>query len=309
MSKISIVVHGGAGPDSDYIKKNLEAYKKGLKAAVDAGYRVLAEGGSSVDAVEAAVRTMEDNPLFNAGKGAALNAKAEAELCSSIMSGKDLKSGAVAIVKNVRNPVSLARVVMDETKHIYIGSHGALSLAQEYDVPLEPDAYFVTEYRYEEYEKARKEAQGDQQAVAKEQVAERMHGTIGAVAVDRRGNVSAATSTGGTEYQKEGRIGDSSMIGVGTYANNKTCAVSTTGDGELHIQHVSAFHISALMEYAKMGLQEACHHFIHEKCGEVDGDMGLIAVDPGGNIAMEFNAERMHRAWKTSDGDEGVEIY
>jgi beta-aspartyl-peptidase (threonine type) len=309
MDKIAIVVHGGAGPDSEFIRKNQEAYRKGLEEARDAGYRVLEKGGSAMDAVEAAVRYMEDNPLFNAGKGSALNAKAEVEMCASIMSGEDLKSGAVAIVKNVRNPVSLARKVMEKTGHIYLGSHGALGFAQEIKAPLEPDAYFITEHRYEEYEEKRKKAKGDSQAVAKEQVSERMHGTIGAVAVDKKGNVAAATSTGGTEYQKEGRIGDSSMIGVGAYANNSTCAVSTTGDGELHIQNVSAFHISALLEYRNMGLREACHFLIHQKCKAVEGDMGLIAVDPEGNIAMEFNSDRMLRGWKTAGGDQGVEIY
>lgn len=309
MDKIAIVVHGGAGPDSEFIKKNKEGYTKGLEEAVHAGYRVLEKGGSAMDAVEAAVRSMEDNPLFNAGKGSALNAKAEVEMCAAIMSGKDLRSGAVAIVKNVRNPVSLARQVMEKTGHIYLGSHGALGFAQEIKVPLEPDAYFITEHRYKEYDEKRKKAKDDDQAVAKEQVAERMHGTIGAVAVDKKGNVAAATSTGGTEYQKEGRIGDSSMIGVGAYANNSTCAVSTTGDGELHIQNVSAFHISALMEYRNMSLREACHFFIHQKCKAVKGDMGLIAIDPEGNIALEFNSERMFRGWKTASGESGTEIY
>lgn len=309
MNKIAIVVHGGAGPDSDFIRKNQEEYRKGLEEAVNAGYRILEKGGSSLDAVEAAVRSMEDNHLFNAGKGSALNSKAEVEMCASIMSGEKLKSGAVAIVKNVRNPISLARAVMEKTDHIYLGSHGALGFAQEINAPLEPDAYFVTQHRFEEYEEKRKKAKGDKQAVAKEQVAERMHGTVGAVAVDNKGNVAAATSTGGTEYQKEGRIGDSSMVGVGAYANNKTCAVSTTGDGELHIRHVSAFHISALMEYRNMPLREACHFLIQEKGRETEGDMGLIAVDPGGNIALEFNSDRMLRSWKTSSGEAGVEIY
>jgi beta-aspartyl-peptidase (threonine type) len=225
------------------------------------------------------------------------------------MDGDNLGSGAIAIVKNVKNPITLARCVMEKTSHIYIGSAGALSLAQELNVPMEPDAYFITEKQFEAYKEKRDKLGGDAQAIAKEQVSERMHGTVGAVAVDKKGRVAAATSTGGTEYDKEGRIGDSSMIGVGCYANNNTCAVSSTGDGEYLIQHVTCFHVAALMEYAGMSLKKACKYFITEKCKDVKGDMGIIAVDPAGNVAIEFNCERMHRGWKTCDGNSFIGIY
>jgi beta-aspartyl-peptidase (threonine type) len=309
MNKIAIAVHGGAGPDSEHIRQNLEGYKKGIENAVNTGYIILEKGGTAVDAVEAAVKSLEDNPLFNAGKGSALNEKAEVEMCASIMSGENLNSGAVAIVRNVKNPVSLARAVMEQTKHIYLGNKGALDFALQINIPMEPDAYFITEYQYETYDQARKESGGSSQEKGRTQVNERMHGTVGAVAVDTNGNVAAATSTGGTEYCKEGRIADSSMIGVGSYANNQTCAVSGTGEGEYLIRHVTSFHVSALIEYKGMPLREACHFLIQEKCRNVQGDMGIIAVDPHGNIAMEFNSDRMHRGSRSSDQDLMVAIY
>lgn len=302
-----MAVHGGAGPDSDYIKKNKEAYKKGIEQAIEAGYCLLEQGQSAIDAVEAAVKSLENNPLFNAGKGSALNAKAEVEMCASIMDGSKLKSGAVAIVKHIKNPVALARAVMEKTPYIYLGDKGALDFAQSIGMPLEPAAYFITEHQYQLYDEKRKKASGNTQKKANEQIAEHMHGTVGAVALDSKGSIAAATSTGGLEYNQEGRIADSSMIGIGTYANNATCAVSTTGDGEYLIRHVTAYQIAALMEYKGMTLKEACYYLIHEECKDVDGDMGLIAVDAQGNIALEFNSERMHRGWKSTD--EALQVY
>lgn len=308
MNKIAIAIHGGAGPDSDYIKQNFKEYKKALQDAIEAGYSVLEQGMSSVDAVETAIKILEDNPLFNAGKGAALTEKAEVEMCSSIMNGFDLKCGAAAIVKNVRNPIRLARSIMEKTKHIYLGSLGASEFAKQINLPMEPDAYFITEHQLEKYESVRKKINDNGQKSAIEQL-DKKHGTVGAVALDIRGNLAAGTSTGGTDFCRQGRIADSSMIGCGTYANNETCAVSTTGEGELHIQHVSAFQVSALMEYKAMSLKEACHYLIHEKCKHINGDMGLIAVDPKGNLVAEFNTQRMHRAMKSSTQDLIVEIY
>lgn len=308
MNKIAIAIHGGAGPDSDYIRKNLKEYKRGLQEAIEAGYSVLQQGSSAVDAVETAIKILEDNPLFNAGKGSALTEKAEVEMCSSIMQGFDLKCGAAAIVKNVRNPIRLARSVMERTRHIYLGSTGAAQFAKEINLPMEPDAYFITEHQFETYESTRRKINDNGQQLAIEQL-DKKHGTVGAVALDIRGNVAAGTSTGGTDFCKQGRIADSSMIGCGTYANNETCAVSTTGEGELHIQYVTAFHISALMEYKGLSLREACRYLIHEKCKHINGDMGLIAVDPKGNLAVEFNTQRMHRAMKSSTQELIVEIY
>lgn len=309
MNKIAIVVHGGAGPDSDFIKQNIDGYKKGLEEAVNAGYSVLQDGGSAVDAAEASVNYLEDNPLFNAGRGSALNEKAEVEMGASIVDGKNLQSGAVAIVKNVQNPVTLARAVMEKTKHSYLGADGALEFAQKIGLQSRPDAYFITDHAFEQYTQAMEERANSLQAAGEYEVKTKTHGTVGAVALDKEGNIAAATSTGGTENKVPGRIADSSMVGIGSYANNKTCAVSSTGDGEYLMQHVMAFHISAIMEYKGLPLQEACHYIMHEKLKDVEGDMGIIALDPQGNIAMEYNAERMHRSWRTSDGEQGVKIY
>jgi len=303
-NNIAIVVHGGAGPDSDYIRQNIEGYKKGLEEAINAGYAILENGGTSIDAVEAAVRSFENNPHFNAGKGSSLNEMAEVEMCSSIMEGSKLKSGAVAIVKGVKNPVSLAKAVMQKTKHIYLGQTGAETFAKEIHAELEPASYFMSEHNTEEFKKIKEAEQPKNEKPGRP-----MHGTVGAVAIDNIGNIAAATSTGGTEMNKQGRIGDSSMIGAGTYANNKTCGVSATGDGELNIQFVTSFHLSALMEYKGLSLKEACYYLIHEKAKDVDGDMGVIAVDKEGNIAAEFSSERMHRGWKSKKEALQVMIY
>jgi beta-aspartyl-peptidase (threonine type) len=303
MSKPVIVVHGGAGPDSEYIKQNMEGYKKGIEEAINAGYAVLESGKPAVDAVEAAVKVLEDNPLFNAGKGAALNDKAEVEMCASIMTGKTLQSGAAAIVRNVKNPVTLARFIMEQTTHVYIGGMPATELAKANNIELAPDAYFLTEHQYELYEQAK------QKAAQQPEKKSHKHGTVGAVALDRDGNLAAATSTGGLEFCTQGRIADSSVIGAGTYASNDTCAVSCTGDGEYMIRYVSAFQIAALMEYKGLPVIEACRCLIREKCKDIEGDMGVIAVDRQGNIGIEFNSERMHRGWKIENEQAIICIY
>ena len=308
MNKVAIAIHGGAGPDSDYIKQNTKEYKKGLQEAINEAYAMLEEGSSAVDVVEAAIKALEDNSLFNAGKGSALTENANVEMCASIMNGFDLKCGAAAIVKNVRNPIRLARQIMEKTKHIYLGSIGAAEFAKQLNLPMEPDAYFITEHQFSTYEQTRKKINDNGQQLAIEQL-DKKHGTVGAVALDLKGNLAAGTSTGGTDFCKPGRIADSSMIGAGTYANNETCAVSATGEGELHMQHVTAFHISALMEYKGLSLREACHYLIHEKLKHINGDMGLIAVDTKGNLVAEFNTPRMHRAMKSSSLQLIVEIY
>jgi L-asparaginase / beta-aspartyl-peptidase len=309
MNKITMVVHGGAGPNSEFIKKNMEGYKQGLREAVNAGYSVLQEGGSALDAVEAAVNYLEDNALFNAGRGSALNEKAEVEMDASIMDGKSMQSGAVAIVKNIKNPVTLARAIMEKTKHIYLGDMGALELADKFGLRLMPEAYFITDHAYEQYIQATEEEANSIQQAGEYQVRRKEHGTVGAVAVDKDGNVAAATSTGGLENKVPGRIGDSSIAGVGSYANNKTCAVSSTGDGEVLIKHVTCFHVSALMQYKGFSLKEACNELINVELKDEKGDMGIIAVDPIGDFTFEFNSERMHRGWRSSNGDEGVAIY
>jgi len=309
MRKFALAVHGGAGPDSQHIRQNEEGYRKGIATALDAGYAVLERGGSALDAVEAAVRSLEDNPLFNAGRGAAINDAGEVQLCSSVSDGRSRGMGAVAIVKNVKNPVSLARAVMEQTRHIYLGAHGALEFAREIKAPLEPDAYFITEHQFDTYLEERDKSEQHPQAVAERVLRQRMHGTVGAVALDADGNLAASTSTGGTEFEKNGRIGDSSMAGVGSYADNRFCAVSTTGDGESLIRHITSFHIAALMEYKELSLQEACDYLIDVRCKDEEGDMGILSIDPRGDVVFKFNAARMHRGCKASDGTMMVAIY
>jgi L-asparaginase / beta-aspartyl-peptidase len=301
MGKIAIAVHGGAGPDSDFIKKHQKEYKQGLTDALKEGYRVLEDGGTALDAVEAAVKSLEDNPLFNAGRGSSLNQKAEVEMDAAIMNGENSKCGAVSIVKNVKNPVSLARAIMEKTPHVYLGDMGALEFAQKVGLEVMPEAYFITDHAFEEYQAALKESNENMGEAGQYQVQRKTHGTVGAVALDKEGNVAAATSTGGTENKVPGRIGDSSMIGVGCYAANKTCAVSSTGEGEVLIQNVMAFHVSSLMQYKEYSLKKACQYLMHQELKEEKKDMGIIAIDPRGNIAMEFNSERMHRGYKTGD--------
>jgi L-asparaginase / beta-aspartyl-peptidase len=298
MEKFTIVVHGGAGKDSNFIRGHQKEITEGLEEAVQRGYEILKKHGSATEAVEAAVNVLEDNMYFNAGRGSALNAKGEVEMCSSIMDGKTLNSGAVAIVKNVKNPVSLAKAVMVNTDYIYLGGEGALDYAKNLNIQLMPDAYFITPYQYDEYEKAAKSEYQGLRRIALEEINSRMHGTVGAVALDMDGNLAAATSTGGTPNAKRGRIGDSSMIGVGTYADNKTCAVSATGDGEYLIRGVITHSVSQLMKLKNLSLAEACRKVIHEENEGIKGDIGIIAADAEGNIAMEFNCERMLRGWK-----------
>lgn len=309
MGKIALVVHGGAGQDSDHIKENFEGYKKGLADALAAGYKVLEENGSAVDAVEAAVNSLEDNPLFNAGRGSAINAMGEVEMCASIMNGAELNSGAVAVIKNVKNPVTLAKAIMLNTDYIYLAGTGALEYAKSINIKLEPDAYFVTEHQYDVYMKKRQDEFMSTRKIAREQIRQRMHGTVGAVAVDRKGNVAAATSTGGTENAKEGRIGDSSMIGVGTYANNLTAAISCTGDGEYLIRGVLAHNISSVMFHKGCSVQEACDYVVHELNKEIHGDIAGIAVTPKGEVGIAFNSPRLHRGVKVEGEKEVIKIY
>ncbi|TCJ12058.1 isoaspartyl peptidase/L-asparaginase [Flaviaesturariibacter flavus] len=309
MKKFALAVHGGAGPDSDHIRKNMDGYKKGIDDALNAGYKVLEKGGSALDAVEAAVNSLEDNPLFNAGRGAAINDAGEVQMCSSICDGKKLKMGSVALVRNVRNPVSLAREVMEKTKHISLGAFGALEFAKEIKAPMEPDAYFITEHQFDVYLEEREKKRHKGIDAAMPQVERRAHGTVGAVALDTHGNLAVATSTGGTEFEKAGRIGDSSMAGIGSYADNRFFAVSTTGEGESLIRHVTSFHVAALMEYKEFSLQEACDYLIDERCKDEKGDMGILSIDTNGEVVFKFNSDRMHRGCKGSDGSIMVGIY
>jgi len=310
MQQIAMVVHGGAGPDSEFIRKHIAEYEQGLREAVEAGYEVLENGGTASEAVEAAVKILEDNKYFNAGRGAALNAEGKVEMCTSMMEGQNLKAGAAAIVKNVKNPITLAKAFLDDGHAMYIGGSEATDAARDLGIEMEVDAYFITDQQFEAFQKKRENHPDKSKSKVFRRYHRRVHehGTVGAVAVDKDGNVAAGTSTGGTEYSIPGRIGDSSMIGVGSYADNRTAAISSTGDGEYLIREVMCHSVSAMIEHTGCSVKEACDHIIHVKNKDCDGDMGVIAVDAEGNIGMAFNSERMHRAWKTRDGIE-VKIY
>lgn len=303
MKKIGIAIHGGASQDSEFIRQNKAAYEDGLKTAVQIGYKVLQQGGTSIDAVEQAVRSLEDNPLFNAGRGSALNNNGEIEMDAAVMDGKTLKAGAIAMVTLVKNPISLARKVLEKTNHVLLCGYGALNLAKDSDMELEDEPYFITNHQVEEFKNANaKETEND---LLKKQI----YGTVGAVALDEYGNVAAATSTGGTPNSLPGRVGDSCIIGAGCYANNQTCAVSATGDGEYIITGAIANTISLYMELTGSSLQQACDYVLLERNKDTPGDMGVVSISPSGEIGMAFNCERMHRASIDSNGKLEVAIY
>jgi beta-aspartyl-peptidase (threonine type) len=302
MNKFAIAVHGGAGDDSLFLKKHVNENEQGLADAVQMGYKILKKGGSALDAVEESIKLLEDNPLFNAGRGSALNSKGEVEMDASLMNGENLKAGAVAMVRNVKNPITLARIIMNKTKHVLLSGYGALDVAKNEGIYLEPDSYFITEHQFNAFEEANKH-ETIQQIYEK-----KISGTVGAVALDIKGNLAAGTSTGGTNNCLPGRVGDSCIIGAGCYANNKTCAVSGTGDGEYLITGVIAHTISMMIEF-NMTLQEACDYVIHTRNKGTKGDIGVIAVSPKGEIGISFNTQIMKRAWINSNERLQVKIY
>lgn len=303
---VAIVIHGGAGVinRSEMTAEREAGYRAGLEQARDAGYAVLEAGGSSLDAVTTAVRILEDNPLFNAGKGAVLNRNGVAELDSSIMDGKTLRAGAVAGVQHVKNPIELARAVMEKSQHVMLAGTGAEEFALEQGLTMVPNSYFRTEARLKQLERAQQQEK-EKAAGAKTSST----GTVGAVALDRNGNLAAATSTGGMTNKRPGRIGDSPIIGAGTYANNASCAVSATGDGEFFIRSVVAHDICALVQYKRVTLEAAAREVIHEKVGGLQATGGVIALDPEGHIVMDFNSNGMFRAARDSTGRREVAIY
>jgi beta-aspartyl-peptidase (threonine type) len=301
MHNFAIAIHGGAGEDSPFIKENYSGYEQGLKEAIEAGQAVLKNKGTAMDAVSAAVCTLENNPLFNAGRGSALNHEGKTEMDAAVMNGQDLKAGAVAMVTGVKNPVVLARAVMEKTSHVLLAGPGATEFARSIDMPLEEESYFITQHQLDELNSARQESEGSL-------LQKPVRGTVGAVAMDMFGNVAAATSTGGTSNSLPGRIGDSCMIGAGCYASNNTCAVSGTGDGEFLIRGVTAHSIAMLMEARGCSVQQACDEVVHQR-SIPGGDIGVIAVTAAGEIGISFNSERMHRAWSNGDGDLTIKIY
>jgi beta-aspartyl-peptidase (threonine type) len=306
MKQITIAIHGGAGTIN---RKNLSAeaemeYRKNLESTLAAGYSLLKKGGASLDAVELAVRYLEDCPLFNAGKGSVFTNSGTHEMDASIMNGKTLEAGAVAGVRGVRNPISLARRVMEKSGHVMLCQGGAEDFGRTQGIRFENEEYFHNDFRYKQWMSVK-----DSETFMLDHSDDKKFGTVGAVACDIHGNLAAATSTGGMTNKRYGRVGDSPVIGAGTYANNLTCAISCTGDGEYFLRAVVAYDVSCLMEYKGLSLKAACELVIHDKVKKIGGEGGLIAVDAIGNICLPFNSEGMYRAWKQGDNDAQIAIY
>lgn len=314
MQKISLAIHGGAGTilKEDMTPELEKAYTQGLEAALVAGYTILEKGGSATDAVKAAVIVLEDNSLFNAGRGSVFTKTGTHEMDAAVMEGKNLSAGAVAGVRNIRNPVALAEAVMKNSEHVLLSGKGANDFADQHGFKLAPDEYFFSQFRYDQWMQMK---DSDQYALdhsgnkLSASFNEKKFGTVGAVACDVNGNIAAATSTGGMTNKNYGRIGDSPLIGIGTYANNKTCAISCTGHGEPFIKAVAAYDVSCLMEYKGMNLLEAMNEVVNNKLPKLEGEGGMIGVDADGNVALLFNSAGMYRGAKSSDGISFVRIY
>jgi beta-aspartyl-peptidase (threonine type) len=306
-----LVIHGGAGTITrgNMTPETERQYGTKLTEALQAGYKILRDGGNCLDAVEAAIRIMEDSPLFNAGKGAVFTNAGTNELDASLMDGATLKAGAVAVLKHIKNPISLARLVMEQSPHVMMVGEGAEAFARQQGIQMVKQKYFFAEHRWEQLQEAkRKEGKGSKNE--RPSASEKPHlGTVGAVALDLNGNLAAGTSTGGLTNKRFGRIGDSPIIGAGTYADNRTCAVSATGDGEYFIRLGIARDISALMEYGGKSVKEAATQVIMEKLPKLGGAGGVIALDRHGNHAWLFNTAGMYRGYVQSDGKIMIEIY
>lgn len=300
MSTFALAVHGGAGTIARELMtaEKEKGYRSALEDALRKGHGILEKGGNSMDAVEAAVRVLEDCPLFNAGKGSVFNADGQHEMDAAIMNGADLAAGAVAGVQNVKNPVHLARRVMEKSGHVLISGMGAFEFAHKEKVELEDDQYFFDRFRYDQWQ----QVQGTE-AIQLDHADGKKFGTVGAVALDQQGHLAAATSTGGMTNKRYQRIGDSPIIGAGTYANDLSCAVSCTGNGEAFLRAVAAHEVHALVAYKGLSLAEAVRVVVHEKLPPLDGDGGMIAVDRDGNIVLDFNCSGMYRGHV---GHEGV---
>lgn len=309
MSNYTLVIHGGAGTisKSDITAEQESAYLTALEDALKAGFSLLKNDGTALDAVRAAVVSLEDCILFNAGRGSVFGKDGRQEMDASLMDGKTLMAGSVAAVRNIRNPIELAYTIMTKSQHVMLNGRGAYEFAVQQGLAIEPDDYFFSQFRYDQW----KEMQGTDKAALDHNVSvrEKKFGTVGAVALDKHGNIAAATSTGGMTNKQFGRIGDSPIIGAGTYANNKTCAISCTGHGEPFIRAVTAYDVSCLMEYKEFSLSEAMHVVVHDKLLKIDGEGGMIGVDTQGNAAMVFNSEGMYRGMMNAEGKKEILIY
>ncbi|MEX6686489.1 isoaspartyl peptidase/L-asparaginase [Danxiaibacter flavus] len=314
MQTITLAIHGGAGTilKEDMTPELEQAYYNGLQEALNGGYAVLEEGGSAVNAIKAAIVILEDNMLFNAGRGSVFTKKGVQEMDAAIMDGKTLDAGAVTGVRNVRNPIELATEVMRNSNHVFLSGKGATDFAIKQGIKLEPDEYFFSQFRYDQWKAIR---DSDNYSLdhthqhLEELMKDKKFGTVGAVALDAEGNIAAATSTGGMTNKKYGRIGDSPIIGSGTYANNKTCGISCTGHGEMFIRSVAAYDVSCLMEYKGMSLKDAMEVVVNEKLVKMGGEGGMIGVDARGNAVMVLNSAGMYRAGRSSNGWNELAIY
>ena len=318
MKKVTLAIHGGAGTilRSEMTKELEKEYRSGLQNALRIGWNILQSGGNAVDAVEASVIELENNVLFNAGKGSVFTNDGKNELDAAIMDGRNLNAGAAAFVRNVKNPISLARLIMEKSEHILLAGAGANEFAREMNVELADDKYFFTDFRYQQLVKAR--AQGrvkldhsadETEIILESELAEeKKFGTVGAVACDAEGSLAAATSTGGMTNKEFGRVGDTPIIGAGTYADNSTAAVSCTGHGEFFMISSAAYDVAARMKYKNLGLENAASETI-EYLRKIGGEGGLIAVDSQGNVALPFNCEGMYRGYIQTDGEMTIRIY
>lgn len=304
----SIAIHGGAGT---LIKGNMtpekeKLYRSKLQQSLDSGFDILKNNGSALDAVETAVKILEDSPLFNAGKGSVFTATGTHEMDASIMDGKSLNAGAASLITGIKNPISLARLVMEKSEHVLLAGSGAMEFARLHKLPFENEDYFYDDFRFQQWQELKDTGKFQ---LDHSQKKDSKFGTVGAVASDQLGNIAAATSTGGMTNKNWGRIGDTPIIGVGNYANNLTCAVSCTGSGEFFMRGVVAYDVSCLMEYKGLSLLEAANEVILQRLPKINGDGGLIAVDARGNVAMPFNTEGMYRGKKLNTGENLVAIY
>jgi beta-aspartyl-peptidase (threonine type) len=300
----AIAIHGGAGamPRHSVSNERAQEYRRSLALALDAGFAILDRGGTSLDAVTTAVRMLEDDPLFNAGRGAALTRDGWAELDAAVMSGAKQKAGAVAAVRHVKNPVELARRVMEKSRHVLLVGVGAEEFALEEGFTLVPNLHLRTDER-------RRQLSDEQEGVSVSDLMPAPQGTVGAVALDSKGDLAAATSTGGMTNKRQGRVGDSPIIGAGTYAKNGVCAVSATGHGEYFIRAVAAYHISCAVEYRGLSLAEAAREAIHENIRALGGTGGIIAVDAAGGVVMDFSTEGMFRGARDARGRREIAIF
>lgn len=311
----AIVIHGGAGgiKREYFTEEQIVAYEEKLEEALDAGYQILDKGGASLEAIQAAVIIMEDSPLFNAGKGAVYNSDAKQEMDAAIMDGASLNAGTIAGVNHIKNPILAARVVMDSSKHVMLSGEGAVILAKKYGIEMVDSSYFYTEKRLNQLLKiqGKETTKLDHTAYLKHHnlIDDHKYGTVGAVAIDKNGNIAAGTSTGGMTNKKYGRIGDVPIVGAGNYANNETAGISATGTGEYFIRTVAAHEVSNLIKYKGYSPDKALNEVLFNQIGPLGGNGGMILIDKNANVYWDFNSTGMFRGFKKSDGTQKIAIF